>query len=102
MAPDGKPRDYEEFVRAGIRNETIDELCDWLDSCIEAVEHNSEVYKACTAMVKAMRGKKTPDTATLGTEVASNGSVVTQYPTSDGVVVSDGSTVTHYPIHRHD
>lgn len=45
--------------RRQARNETIDELCDWLQSCVEAVDHGSEVYKACTAMVSAMRGKKT-------------------------------------------
>jgi len=83
MAPDGKPRDYEEVVKQQIRNETIDELCDWLASCIEAVDHNTETYKACTAMVNAMRGKKTSDTATLGTAVASDGSVVTHYPLSN-------------------
>ena len=49
MTPDEKTQ---------VRNEAIDELCDWLASCIEAVDHSSEVYKACTAMVAAMRGKK--------------------------------------------
>jgi hypothetical protein len=50
----------EEFeLRQQIRNETIDELCTWLHSCIENVDHSSEVYKACTAMVNAMQGKKT-------------------------------------------
>ena len=63
-----------------VRNETIDELCTWLHSCIESVDHNTETYKACTAMVNAMQGKKTPITATLGTSVASNGEVVTHYP----------------------
>jgi hypothetical protein len=65
-----------------VRNETIDELCTWLRSCIEHVDHDSEVYKACHAMVNAMQGKKTPNTATLGTHVASDGSVVTHYPLS--------------------
>lgn len=83
-----------------IRNETIDELCDWLVSCIEHVDHSSEVYRACLAMVTAMRGKKTSDTATLGTVIASDGRVLTQYPASDGVVTDDGSVVTHYPLHR--
>jgi len=101
MAPDGNPRDFEALVKRGIRNETIDELCDWLASCIETVDHNTETYKACTAMVNAMRGKKTPETATFGAEIASNGSVVTHYPTTDGVVTSDGSVVTHYPLKRH-
>lgn len=41
-----------------VRNETIDELTNWLDSCIAQVDHNSEVFKACTAMSNAMRGKK--------------------------------------------
>jgi hypothetical protein len=41
-----------------VRNETIDELCNWLESCIASVDHNSETYKACTAMSNAMRGKK--------------------------------------------
>jgi hypothetical protein len=50
-----------------IRNQTIDELCDWLESCIEHVDHDTEVYKACASMVGAMRGKKT---------------VVTHYPLS--------------------
>jgi hypothetical protein len=75
-----RPRDYEQMVKQQVRNETIDELCDWLTSCIESVDHNTETYKACTAMVNAMRGKKTSDTATLGTSVASDGSVVTHYP----------------------
>jgi hypothetical protein len=45
--------------RKQVRDETIDELCGWLASCIEHVDHGSEVYKACNAMVAAMRGKKT-------------------------------------------
>ena len=45
-------------IKKQARNETIDELCDWLASCIEHVDHNTEVYKACTALVAAMRGKK--------------------------------------------
>lgn len=44
--------------RQQVRNETIDELCDWLHSCLEQVDKGSEVFKACTAMVNAMRGKK--------------------------------------------
>ena len=44
--------------KRAVRNETIDELCDWLHSCIEQVSHDTEVYKACSAMVNAMRGKK--------------------------------------------
>ena len=51
----------EQFeFRQRIRNETIDELCTWLHGCIENVDHNSEVYKACSAMVNAMANKKTP------------------------------------------
>jgi len=45
-------------ARRQVRNETIDELCDWLASCIESVDHDTEVYRACSAMVAAMRGKK--------------------------------------------
>ena len=41
-----------------VRNETIDELCSWLESCISQVDHNTETFKACTAMANAMRGKK--------------------------------------------
>lgn len=44
-----------------VRNETIDELCDWLDSCIAQVDHNTEVYKACSSMVAHMRTKKTDE-----------------------------------------
>jgi hypothetical protein len=51
--------DQRRGVRRQVRDETIDEMCDWLGSCIEGVDHDSEVYKACAAMVKAMRGKKT-------------------------------------------
>ena len=47
--------------KAQVRNDTIDELCNWLDSCIEAVNHEDNVYRACKAMVTAMRGKKSPD-----------------------------------------
>lgn len=46
-----------------VRNETIDELCNWLDSCIAQVDRDSEVFKACSAMVAHMRTKKSPDTA---------------------------------------
>jgi hypothetical protein len=42
-----------------VRNQAIDEMCDWLESCLQQVDHGSEVFKACTAMVRAMRGKKT-------------------------------------------
>jgi len=45
--------------REQVRNETIDELADWLDSCIEQVDHADNVYKACKAMVNGMRKKKT-------------------------------------------
>lgn len=73
----------EEALRQRIRNETIDELCTWLHSCLAQVDPNSEVYKACTAMVNAMAGKKTPITATLGTGVDTlSGEVVTHYPLS--------------------
>ena len=74
--------DQRQDTQRKIRNETIDELCNWLTSCIESVDHNTETYKACTAMVTAMRGKKT---ATLDAELASNES---------------GGVVTHYPLHR--
>ena len=63
-----------------VRNETIDELCTWLHSCLAQVDPNSEVYKACTSMVNAMAGKKSSDTANLGTTVDSDGSMVTHYP----------------------
>jgi len=59
----------EEFGTL-VRNQTIDELCTWLHSCIAQVDPNSEVYKACTAMVNAMAAKKSPET----------GSVVTHHP----------------------
>ena len=45
-----------------VRNQTIDELCDWLDGCIHQIDEG-EVRKACLAMVGAMRAKKSPDTA---------------------------------------
>jgi hypothetical protein len=48
-----------EEIKKQARNETIDELCVWLTSCIEHVDHTTDVYKACNAMVTAMRGKKT-------------------------------------------
>jgi hypothetical protein len=76
------PTREEYELKARIRNETIDELCAWLHSCIEHVDHETEVFKACTAMVNAMQGKKTGITATLGTGVASDGSVVTHHPLS--------------------
>jgi hypothetical protein len=44
-----------------VRNDTIDELCNWLDSCIASVDHNSETFKACTAMSNAMRQHKTQE-----------------------------------------
>jgi hypothetical protein len=66
--------------KAQVRNETIDELANWLDACIEQVDHSADVYKACKAMVNGLRGKKTPDTAALGTGLASDGAVVTHYP----------------------
>jgi len=70
--------------RNKVRNETIDELTNWLQSCIEQVDHSSEVYKACSAMIKAMQAKKQPDTASLGTVVKQSGEVVTHYPLSKG------------------
>ena len=76
------PTPAEFKIRQQVRNETIDELCQWLHSCLAQVDPNSEVYKACTAMVNAMAGKKTSDTASLGTTVASDGSVITHYPLS--------------------
>ena len=51
--------DQRQQQRAQVRNETIDEICDWLHSCVEAVDHNTETYMSCSAMVNAMRGKKT-------------------------------------------
>jgi hypothetical protein len=61
-APD--PQTERKRFRAEVRNQTIDEMCDWLDSCIESVDHNDNVYKAGKAMVNALRGKKTtPDTS---------------------------------------
>jgi hypothetical protein len=48
--------------REQVRNETIDELCDWLIGCIEQVDHASDVYKACLAMANGMRKKKTDPT----------------------------------------
>ena len=44
-----------------VRNQTIDELCDWLEGCIAQVDHDSEVFKACSAMVAHMRTKKTDE-----------------------------------------
>jgi hypothetical protein len=70
----------EEQFRAQVRNETIDEMCDWLESCIKHVDINTEVYKTAAAMVSAMRGKKHPITDTLGTKVNEAGEVVTHYP----------------------
>jgi len=44
-----------------IRNDTIEELCAWLTNCIEHVDRDSEVYKACLAMVGGMRSRKEPE-----------------------------------------
>lgn len=65
------PEDREQA-----RNETIDELCDWLIGCIEQVDHASDVYKACLAMANGMRNKKTA---------------------SDGVA-HQAAEGTHYPL----
>lgn len=77
-------REEYEF-RAQVRNETIDELCTWARSCIEQIDHGSEAYRACAAMINVIESKKTgrqPDTANLGTTVESDGQVVTHYPLS--------------------
>jgi hypothetical protein len=52
MTPDEKSQ---------VKNETIEELCTWLTNCIEHVDHETDVYKACIAMVGGMRGRKDPD-----------------------------------------
>jgi hypothetical protein len=44
-----------------VRNQTIDELCDWITSCLTHVDPNSETHKACTAMVNGMRTQKLPE-----------------------------------------
>lgn len=41
-----------------IKNDTIEEMCTWLTGCIEHVDHDTDVYKACLAMVGGMRGRK--------------------------------------------
>jgi hypothetical protein len=41
-----------------VRNDTIEEMCEWLESCISKVDPESDVHTACGAMVKAMRAKK--------------------------------------------
>ncbi len=41
-----------------VRNETIDELYEWLHKVVESLDHDTEVYKACSAMANAIRGKK--------------------------------------------
>lgn len=44
-----------------VKNETIDEMAQWLTSCIAHVDHDTEVYKACMAMVGGMQQRKEPD-----------------------------------------
>jgi len=63
--------------REQVRNETIDELADWLDACITQVDPNSDVHKACSAMVRGMRGKKTNPL-----DVARQAAEGTHYPLS--------------------
>jgi hypothetical protein len=41
------------------RNEVIEEMCVWLEGCIAQVDHNSETFQSCSAMVRGMRNKKT-------------------------------------------
>jgi len=56
--------------REQVRNETIDELCDWLVNCIEQVDHASDVYKACLAMADGLRKKKTGPALDLAHQAA--------------------------------
>jgi hypothetical protein len=44
--------------RKQVRNQTIDELCNWLDGVIEQVDHKTEGYKFGKAMVGGMRQQK--------------------------------------------
>jgi hypothetical protein len=64
-----------------VRNATIDEMCDWLMSCVQHVDQETEVYKACFSMVTAMRKKKAVDPAPDTAD--------TSYPDE-----------THYPIKK--
>jgi hypothetical protein len=45
--------------KAQHRNEVIEEMCVWLEGCIAQVDHNSETFLSCTAMVRGLRNKKT-------------------------------------------
>jgi hypothetical protein len=45
--------------RQQVRNDVIEEMCSWLESCIAQVDHNSETFLSCTAMVRGLRNKKT-------------------------------------------
>lgn len=42
-----------------VRNDAIEEMCVWLEGCIAQVDHKSETFLSCTAMVRGMRNKKT-------------------------------------------
>ena len=85
MTPDEKTQ---------VRNEAIDELCDWLHTCIEAVDHSSETYKACTAMVVAMRGKKTSRPLVAPNEAGT----VTSCFTTDSTPDTSYPNEKHYPL----
>jgi len=47
-----------DFEKAQHRNEVIEEMCVWLEGCIAQVDHNSETFLSCTAMVRGLRNKK--------------------------------------------
>ena len=48
-----------DFEKAQHRNEVIEEMCVWLEGCIAQVDHKSETFLSCTAMVAGLRNKKT-------------------------------------------
>jgi hypothetical protein len=54
-----------EIEKAQYRNEVIEEMCGWLEACIAQVDHASETFQSCSAMVKGLRNKKTAVPETL-------------------------------------
>lgn len=50
-----------DLERAQHRNDVIEEMCNWLEGCIALVDHKSETYQSCSAMVAGMRNKKTAE-----------------------------------------
>ena len=48
-----------EADRQQVRNDAIEEMCTWLESCLAQVDPKSETYQSCTAMVRGLRNKKT-------------------------------------------